>query len=328
MIEMTNKKSKTKSKTKNPKAKPKPKGKRQPTLTNAMVTAWGFKCENMTEAAVLYKGSLVGRLKRSGALRKAWDRGRFLRNIAQFASAGATKAEVSIQLGVELGAFEVLLADPEASDVWISAQNSAMLAIKMGIKDHAIAGNRTAIKSLERIFGREKPHGAHLDIFKVTMAQLASIAQVSRETVHQWITTKELPRAGDNTFDLRVVWEWFGLFSQRKVNVTPQASTVDEMKDIKTQALKRAFDLERGKQIDRDAVVAGYVGRLQQFLALWDRLIDGVCDKCSNMPKQGVAEILAKFKDELRGEFVKVDIEMQLTESQHKELEDFLKKLE
>lgn len=314
--------------TKKKKKAKKKKTKRQPPLTNAMVTAWGFKCENMTEAALLHKGNLVGRLKRSAALRKAWDRGRFLRNISQYASAGATKAEVAIQLDIELAHFEERLADPEAADVWISAQNSAMLAVKMGIKDHAIAGKAAAIKSLQRIFESEKPRGSHLDIFKVTMAQLASIAQVSRETIHQWITTKGMPRAGDNTFDLRVVWEWFGIHSQRKVNVTPQVSSVDEMKDIKTLALKRDFDLERGKLIDRDVVIAGYVGRQKWDLEFYDRNIDSVCDKASNLPRQGVREILDKFQDQRRLELSKVHIEMKLTNGQHKKLESLLKELE
>lgn len=310
------------------KKKTKRKTKRQPVLTNAMVKAWGFECDNMTVAALRYKGSLVSRIHRSTKLQAAWDRGRFLRDIAAFAGAGATKAEVAIQLKIELAIFEEMLADPEAADIWVTAQNNAMLAIKMGIKDQAIAGKPAAIKSLTRIFENERPAGAVLDIFRVTMKQLEAIAQVSRETIHQWYSAKGLTRAGDNTFDLRQVWRWWELYSQRKVNVTPQVGAPDRLRSAKAIREEMGIDVERGKLLSRDEMVTGLVGRLQQFLELWDRMVDGVADKCSNMPKSGVLEILAKFKHELRGEFVKVEIEMKLTDSQRKKLESFLKELE
>lgn len=302
-------------------AKPKPK------ITKAIVKSLAFSCDNITDAAVMVTGNLVDRLTRSAALRRAWSRGRFLRDISQFASVAMTKAEAATRLDLPLGAFEQLLSDPEAADVWSRAQINTLVQLKTGVLEAAKAGKQFALKSYERILQEERPAG-DLDIYGLSIEQMALVADVSRMTLHKWVTEGGLTRKGDLTFDLRVFIKWFEGFSQRKVNVSPQVSSVDEMKDIKTLALKRDFDLARGKLIERDAVVKGYVGRLQQFLAIWERLVDGVCDKCANMPKAGVREILDKFKDELRGEFCNVEIEMKLSDSQHKKLENLLKELE
>lgn len=296
-------------------------------ITKAVVKSLAFSCENITDAAVLVAGNLVDRLKRSKALRGAWARGRFLRDISSFASVAMTKAEAATRLDLSLGAFEQLLSDPEAADIWTRAQIGTLVQLKTGVLAAAMAGKPAAIKSFERILQEERPDG-ELDIYGLTIEQMTLVAGVTRMTLHNWVTKEGLTRKSDLTFDLRVFFKWFEGFCQRKVNVTPQVSAVDEMKDIKTQALKRAFDLDRGKLIERDAVVTGYVGRLRQFLAIWNRLIDGVCEKCANMPKAGIAEILAMFKDELRGEFCRVDIEMKITDSQHKKLENLLKELE
>lgn len=320
---MTNKKAKPKKK----KAKKKAVRKRPPPLTNGMVKSWGFECDDMVAAALKYKGNFLDRLKRSKALRDAWDRGRFLRDISQFASVAMTKAEVALKLEISLGAFETLLSDPEAADIWTRAQINALVQLKTGLLASAMAGKPAALKSFERILQEERPAG-ELNIYSLSIEQMAIVAGVTRQTLDKWVTEGTLTRKGDKTFDLRVFIEWFEGFCQRKVKVTPQLNSLDEMKNIKTLALRREYDLELGKLLPRDEVIAGYVGRLQQFLMLWDRLADGVADKCVNLPKQGVDEILAKFKDELRGEFVKVEIEMKLTDEQLAELVKFLEKLE
>ncbi len=295
-------------------------------ITIAVVKNLAFSCENMTDAAVRVKGNLVDRLTRSKALRGAWSRGRFLRDISSFASVAMTKAEVADRLNLPLGAFEQLLRDPEAADVWTRAQRDTLIQLKTGILTAAKAGKQAALKSFERILQEERPDG-ELDLYSLSIDQMCLIVGITRMTLHKWVTEDGLTRKGDKTFDLRVFIQWFEGFCQRKVNVTPLVTGPDAMKDIKTLTLKRDYDLERGKLIAREAVVKGYVGRLQQFLTLWDRLADGVADKCANMPKQGVAEMLAKLKDELRSEFCKVEIEMKLTEEQHDRLEKFLKEL-
>lgn len=309
-----------------PKASARPKPKLN--ISQAVVKDLAFNCANMTDAAILVNGNLITRIDRAKNLSDAWQRGRFLRNISRFAGAGATKAEVAIQLGHELPDFERMLADPEAADIWVTAQNNAMLAVKLGIKDQAIAGKGAAMKSLERVFDNNKPRGTSMDIFKMTIDQMSVIAGITRQTLDKWVTEHGLPRSGDKTFDLRVFVKWFEGFSQRKVNVKPQLTAPDSLRDLKAEKLKDEIDVARKKLLDRDAVIAGYIGRLQQFLTIWDRLADGVADKCANMPKQGVAEILANFKDQLRGEFCKVEIEMKLSDDLHKRLTDILTELE
>lgn len=319
---MTNKKNKKK------KAKKKAAKKRQPPLTNAMVKAWGFECDDIVAAAVKYKGNLIDRLKRSKALRDAWDRGRFLRDISQFAYAGATKAQVATKLRIDLPAFEEMLSAPEASDIWITAQNNGEIEVLMGVKAEATAGNKAALKSLGRIYQNERPAGSVLDLYRMTIDQMCYITGITRQTLHAWVTEYKLPRNGDKTFDLRVFIKWFEIFTQRKVNVTPQVTGEDSLRELKAVQLKNKIEEDVGKLLPRDEVIKGLVARLRQFLTLWDRLVDGVCDKCANLPKQGVDVILALFKDELRGEFCKVEFEMKLNESQVAELETFLKRLE
>ncbi len=325
---VTNNMAKKNKKKAKKKAKRKP-AKRQPALTVTMVKAWGFECDNMTTAALKYKGNLVGRLKRSKPLTAAWQRGRFLRNIAGFAGAGATKAEVAIQLGHDLTAFEELLAEPEAADVWVTAQNNAMLAIKMGIKDQAIEGKPAAIKSMTRIFENERPAGTVLDVYKVTMKQLASIAQVTRETVHQWISNKGLTRAGDNTVDMRQAWQWWEIYSQRKVNVTPQANAPDDHRDVKTARLKLLYDEERGKLLPRDAVIAGLVARSQKLITIFDRRKNEIAGLCVNQPAVSIAKVLEKFFEETRRDMCQIDIELKFNPPElMEEFKSFLEKLE
>lgn len=301
--------------------------KSQPTLTNAMVKAWGFECDDMVAAALKYKGNLIDRLKRSKALRDEWARGRFLRDISQFAAVGMTKAESATRLDIPLGEFEERLNDPEAADIWSRAQINTLVQLKTGLLESAMAGKGAAIKRFERILQEERPESA-LDICRVSIDQMTFIAGVTRQTLHNWVTLEGLSRNGDATFDLRVFVKWFEDFSQRKVNVTPKVAPKDGLRDYKELDKKMDVEERIGKLLPRDEVIKGLVARLRQFLTLWDRLVDGVCDKCANLPKQGVAEILQKFKDELRGEFCKVEIEMKLTDEQNKKLGDLLKELE
>ncbi len=309
------------------KKKKKAKRKAQPKLTNAMCRKWGFECETMTQAAVNYSGNLVDRLGRSKALMASWQRGRFLRDISQFAAAGLTKAEVAVKLAIELGEFERQLSEPEAADVWQRGQIDTLARLKMGILASAMAGKPASLARFERILQSEKPDGA-LDIYRMTEKQMIVIAGVSRQTIHAWVTEKGLSRNSDMTFDLRVFVKWFEGHSQRKVNVSPVAAGPDEHRDVKTARLKLLYDEEIGRLVPRDSVIAGLVGRLQQFLTIWDRLVESVADKCLNMPKAGVLEILGKFKDQLCAEFAKVDIEMKLSPQQQAELERLLKKLQ
>lgn len=296
-------------------------------ITKATVKSLGFSCDNMTDAAVLVAGNLVDRLKRSTALRQAWARGRFLRDISSFASVAMTKAEAATRLDLPLGAFETLLSDPEAADVWTRAQRDTLMQLKTGILTAAMAGNQAALKRFERILQEDRPDG-DLDICSLSIEQMVFVTGVTRMTLHKWVTEGGLTRKGDLTFDLRVFIKWFEGFSQRKVNVTPQVVGEDSLRDLKAKQLSDRIDVERGKLIPRDAVVGGYVARTQWDLDFYDRNIDGVCNKCANMPPSGVREILDNFQDQRRLELSKVKIEMKLTDELLAELVSFLKKLE
>ncbi len=322
---MTNKKAKNKKKKK---AKNKPAKKRQPPLTNAMVKAWGFECDNLVDAAVKYKGNLIDRLTRSKALRNAWDRGRFLRTLGDLVLSGTSQPDIAVELDIDAGKFDKFIAgDIEAADIWWRSRRELRRRVNSGVVDAACVGKKEALKSVERILneGRSDPIGIN---FRVNEGQMMSITGVSRQTLHKWRTERIMPFEGDGTYDLRKVWQWFEGFSQRKVNVTPQIGAEDSLRELKAVQLKDRIDVDRGKLIERDKVIAGYVGRTKWDLEFWDRNIDGVTDKCANMPKAGVREILDKFQDQRRLELSKVEIEMKLTDKQHKRLESFLKELE
>lgn len=308
-------------------AKPRKPAKAQPPLTKAMVKAWGFDCENMTAAALNYKGNLVGRLERSGPLRQAWQRGRFLRDISQLAAVGMTKAEVAVRLDIELAAFEDMLIGPEAADIWTRAQIETLVQLKTGILESAMQGKGPALKSFERILQDDRP-ASSLDVYRMTEKQMLAVTGVTRQTLHTWVTEKALSRNSDKSFDLRVFIRWFEGFSQRKVNVNPKVASEDEMRNIKTADLKRKLDAELGKLLDREEVIAGLVARQQWENQFYDQNIESVCQKCGPLPPAGVREILDKFHDQRRLELSKVNIELQLGDKLQAEFEKFLKKIE
>ncbi len=308
-------------------AKKKTKKKPKLKITQAVVKHLAFSCENIVEAAVLVAGNLVDRLTRSKALRGAWARGRFLRDISQFAAVAMTKAEAATRLELPLGAFERLLGDPEAADIWTRAQINTLVNLKTGLLESAMAGKPAALKSFERILQEERPAG-DLDIYSLSIEQMALAADVTRQTIHNWVTEEGLTRKSDKTFDLRVFIKWFEGFCQRKVNVSPQAVGEDAFRDIKTARLKTQFQEEIGKLLPREAVIKGYVGRLQWDNEFWDRNVDSVSDKCANMPKSEVRKILDKFYDQRRLELSKANIEMKLSDELQTELDKFLNKLE
>lgn len=179
------------------------------------------ECEGFEEAAVRLQVDNLGEiLAGSEVLRTAWDRGRFLRRLAELGRTPFCLAEVAKRLGLadEAALQELLRKDPEAADVFQRGRDALCIEARSALVKSAESGHVASVRALERLLRTEAGAGSadagSFDPIRVTPTTLEKISGVARAQWTRW-TDAGLPRNPDGTFGLPAVFAWLRRNPQR-----------------------------------------------------------------------------------------------------------------
>jgi len=337
------KKAKVKANGTRQKAKAKASGKAQGTkakrrrrkrlpISCVRVRQLAIECENMAAAQeAVGIGRPLGEIfAEFSQLARAWDRGRFLRNLGGLASTAATVKEAAEAMGLtDQRLTEILSGDPEAADTWNQSRLSTVIDIKTALVAAAKEGNAAAIKKIEVVLGREIAHKA-ADFSRLSIEQLVDLLGITRQTLHDWVTNQGCPRNVDKTFNLKIVLPWIIDFEMKKLNRSPCRSSLartDPFKAAKAEKLEMDLAVQRAQLLDRDEVIAGQLARYQNILNAFNRKAEDLAMVIHGQGPDKITEILNGFFDDVLRSQCKVPEFLRLTDENEKLLLKLLGRL-
>ncbi len=288
--------------------------KRMP-ISVKMVKRLAIEFESMAEAstAAKTKRPLNKLMTDYPVLRKAWDRGRFLRNLKELAATAVTIPEAEEALELEAGYLKKEMEeDREVADTWNQARLATTIEIKAALVTAAKEGKPTAIKNVARILRTEIAKTA-ADLAHVSIAQMIEITGKTRQTVHDWYTKYGLSRNSDKTFNLVQFFGWFEEFTIRKTRGAgkPLALT-DPLKAAKAEKLELDLAHQRDQLLDRGAVLAGQLARQQNLVNAISHKAEDLSMLCHGQPPEKITVILSSFFQDLRSQQCQVSEQLRL----------------
>jgi len=307
----------------------------------AEVRRLGLECDSLTEAdAEIRRQRTKGRkhkrrprkslqeyLKCYTSLKKAWDRGRFLKNLRELARTGASISQAAKKLRLANGQVlrTMIDEDVEVGDLWEQTQLELYIEIKVAIVEAAKEGKADAVRAVEKFLLEEKDGS---DLSHITTIQLTEITGKARQRIHEWVTKFGLPRNDDKTFDLGIFFAWYEGFLLKRISAPKESATMlDPLKAMKAEKLKVELASHRNQLLDRNKVIIGQVAWVQNIVSFCERGIEELSRLCSSQPRGKIAEIARGFFRDLHSEAAKVPKELRLTAAKEKELIEFLQKL-
>lgn len=309
-------------------------------VTEAEVRRLGLECESLTAAESLIK--LPGRysaikpsrrlsevFRKYPQLRKAWDRGRFLRNLRDLARTGASITQAAKKLGLASGRVlrTMIDEDEEVGDLWEQTRLQIFIEIKSALIETAKDGKADAVRAVESFLLDEKERPL-FDPAHITIIQLTEITGKTRQTIHEWRTKFGLPRNTDKTFDLSVFLAWFEEFLLKKASVGKESTIVlDPLKTMKAEKLKVELASHRNELLDREEVICSLIAWAQHIVTFCERGVEELSRLCCNQPREKIAEIARGFFRDLHSETARVPKELRLPAAMELELIEFLQKL-
>lgn len=303
----------------------------RPPVSPATVKALAMVSADLAAADVQLnlKKPLADILGKFEKLQRAWDRGRMLRNLQQFAATAVTIAEAEDALGMETGKLKELLeTDLEVADIWNEARLQTIIDIKRALVDSAKDGRPAAAKQIEGILRREIAH-PKVDFRHLPIAVMVEMTGKTRQTIHDWTTKHGLPRNADKTYDLAEFLRWFESFTIKKVNTSgkPSLADIDPLKSVKAEKLKTDLQKQKGQLLDRGQVITGQLARLQSLVNSLARKPEELAMLCHGQPPAKIARILNTFFDDVRRQQCEVPAELQLPPDLAKQFAELLEKL-
>lgn len=253
-------------------------------------------------------------------LKTAFDRGRFLRNIAEFGGKNYTVAEAGGELGLKAGELDKVFAtDFEAADIWNQARLQTLLAIKNKWLDMVGMASPAALKQLEKLMSRGIIQPA-ADLTHITSKQMQELTDKSRQTIeNDWPKKYGLPRNTDGTFNLFVFFAWYTGYV-KSVNTGPAKSDKNSLADIKARRLEVQMQRETGDLLERNKVIAGLTARHQTLLRIFSRALTDQKDPF-------VKQTLDRIFEDVRRELAAVPPELRLSEPHSGKLQELLNEL-
>ncbi len=280
------------------------------------------------DASLKLKLRLADVLDEFPVLSAAWDRGRLLKNLSSFAATAATISEAGEAMDLDPGTLDELLkTDPEVADIWNEARIRTIIKIKTAIVDKACDGNVTAAKQVETILRREVIHPT-IDFTHLTTDQIVEITGKTRQTIHDWVAKRSMPRNSDKTFNLRSFLGWFEgfVFSKADGGKGP-AADLNPFQRAKAESLQIDLDKKRGTLLDRGMVIAGQVARHQALISALNRKPEELALLCFGATRQRIEEIVETFCTDVRSQMCQVPDSLRLAPEQAKTLSKLLEDL-
>jgi len=321
----------SKKRSKKSKKKAKKKRKARPPVDEAEIRRLGLECETRTEAdaAVSTRRTLAELFRKYPELRKAWDRGRFLRNLRDMARTGVSISNAAKKLGFANGQVlrTMIDEDEEVGDLWNQTKLEIDIDIRSSIIEAAKDGKADAIRAVESFLldEREQPE---FDPSRITILQLSEITGKARTTILEWHKKFGMPRNTDKTFDMGVVWAWREEFLLKKApEGKEQAVILDPLKAMKAEKLRAELARHRNEVLDRNEVMISLVAWAQHIVSFCERGNVELSRLCVGQPREKIIEIHKRFFQDLHAETARVPKELHLPDDKEKELVAFMNSL-
>ena len=311
--------------------KAKKKRKARSPVDKAEVRRLGLECENLTEAdaAISTRKSLKEIFREYPQIRKAWDRGRFLRNLRDLARTGVSISEASKKLGFANGRAlrSMIDEDVEVGDLWNQTQLDVYIDIKSALIDAAKEGKADAVRAVESFLLKEKEQ-PEFDPSHVTTLQLTELTGKARQRIHEWHTKYGLPRNTDKTFDLSIFLAWNEEFLIGKASAEKgPAAVLDPLKQIKAERLKLELKKHRGEVLDREEVMAGLIARHQIVISWANHRAEELAWLCRGQKPERIVQLIKEAIAELRRDLCKIPEELRLPDITEKLFQKTLESL-
>ncbi len=284
------------------------------TLASVKAAAFEFGCI-VAGAKALGLADIGKHFAKHPKHKAAWERGLFLGNLRDLAAAPTEKAEAAHELGMDIEAFEKLLADDaEAVAVWNQAHIDTVVEMKREFRKQASAGKRHAMEMVLRAMRNDLVR-PEVDFNRVSLADVVAVCRITRQTVHTWVSQFAAPQNADGTYSLVALWQWYeGFIAQKidvgKVRVPTEVS--DPTRKLKADKLTLELGLMAGTLLNRDEVVAGILARHQQFLNAVNGKAEEMAIALAGQPSDVVVAALQEFFDGIKGELCYVPDELRL----------------
>jgi hypothetical protein len=260
-------------------------------------------------------------------LKKAWERGTFLKNIADFGGKNYTIAEAESELGLSAGELDkIFLSDFEASNTWNQARLKTLLAIKGKWLEMVGMASPSALKQLEKLMRKEIAHQA-ADFMHLTSKQMQELTGKTRQTVeYEWPRNYGLSRNSDGSYNLAVFLKWFEKFTL-ETKQTTKITEPEVLRNKKAEMLDLELKEKIGQLLDRNQVIAGLLARHQFLKNSFDKRTDKLPGLLENQPLERIRKILSASFAEICNELANSAIELKLNEGQNKKFRELIENL-
>ena len=278
-------------------------------LSGADAQRLGFVCADLAEADAAFAGvpNLANHFKRHPKIEAAFRRGQFLRALKQFAGVVATVSEAAHKLGLASGEAlrEILDTDAEAADIWNKTRLDTIVAARQALLDAAKDGNQTAIRTVENYLREEKQAaGPAADLNHLSQKEICELFGVSRVTLNDWEKKNQLPRNSDKTYNVSEMIQWYLQFARSRVSGRTESS--DKLRDLKAEKMELELAESRGRLLDRDGVIAGFVARWQLIIGAFKYKRRELASTVHGQTVERIDDCLARFFEDLQREWLTV----------------------
>ncbi len=311
--------------------KTKKKRKARPPIDEAEVRRLGLECEHRTEAdaATSTRKPLAEIFRKHPQLRKAWDRGRFLRNLRIMARTATSITDAAKKLGLASGQVlrSMIDEDQEVGDLWNQTRIGVYDEIRTAIVEAAKEGKPDAYRIVESSLQDEKER-PEFDPSRITKLQLVEITGKTKRTITTWLDKFGLPRNADKTFDLGMIWAWYEEFLLKKAPAGKEPAVIlDPLKAMKAEKLRVELARHRNEVLDRNEVMISLVAWAQHIVSFCDRGNVELSRLCVGQPREKIIEIHKRFFQDLHADTARVPKELHLPDDKEKELVAFMNSL-
>lgn len=289
----------------------KSKGRSRRALTAVKAKSLGYECEDLTAADAVsgLDVTLAGlfRYKKYAPLKKAFERGQFLRNLKAKAGVVDTVSEAASALKLASGQElrNILDRDDEAADIWYQKRLDTRIRVREAMLETAKGGNQAAIRVVENYLKDEdKGRPAGTDLTRLIQKDIADLFDVTRITVGDWSNKHKCPRNADGSYNLYEVIRWYAEFVKSKS--TGRMLPADTMRDLKAEGLRLDLAERQHSLLDREEVIAGLVARCQAMVGAFNYKRRELANMVHNQTIEGVEDILGRFFEDLQRQQLEV----------------------
>ena len=300
-------------------------------ITPEDVKRLAFAYSSMAEAdqQAGTRRALATVLDKHPVLMAAWHRGELLRRLQASASVVDTIHEAARDLGFPRGQDlrDWLDEDQEALNLWDETRFSTRKRVRAAMIKAAEDGNQKAIGVVEA-FLQDDSAAEKVDFSHLTTQQMVELTGKARQTFHEWVTKRGLPRNGDKTFDLKAFLAWYEEFLPRKIGAGGKVAPADPWKAVKTEKEIIRVQQMRAQLLDRAEVVVGLCARYQVIIDWFNRTLEDIVRMVYGQNHEETRALMIKWFNDGRRQWTGIPEQLQLNAEHTQRLQQLLLELE